>query len=245
MTTTWTTSTSVPGIVFGSEEDVKRELDSRFLLQKVSLDDWRKGTVKTIDNCLKVPPCVTSLAVLGEITALSRRWGKSITLLPCAIAQQAGYSRFTDNLLFTPQDLDNPQFPPSELRPGLFADEVLLHELVHAVRAWSTFFDVFDTDGFEPKTRRRDDQNYWDGNGSGPLEELYAIVITNIYRSENGRPHLRKDHDGNQCLPADLQNPAKFADVWRDKLVSLKLQMPSFVRAIAAVRCAFNPLAMI
>jgi hypothetical protein len=37
-----------------------------------------------------------------------------------------------------------------------------------------------------------------------------AIVVSNVYRSEVGRPGLRRDHWGFEALPAAQEDPAVF-----------------------------------
>lgn len=71
---------------------------------------------------------------------------------------------------------------------GTDPDEALLHELLHAYR-------------FVRGTRskivfNKEDKMY------GDIEELFAILTTNIYMSENGKIRLRKDHNDYFELPA-------------------------------------------
>jgi hypothetical protein len=160
-----------------------------------------------------------------------------VTITPAPDREHLGWDPSADPLPFTPQDWDNPEFKPQSME---LADEVLLHELVHAMRS-ALNVRTPDSRGFNPPPRP--DQDY--GNRF-PLEELYAIVITNVYRSENHRPGLRRDHNDPKIpLPPDLRNPSAFAALWLSQLTRLRMEMVVLFRIIAAVRCEFNPLARV
>lgn len=106
--------------------------------------------------------------------------------------------------------------------PGDDPAEVLLHELVHAVRAMSGRENCLPMDqGFDTR------------------EEFFAVLVTNIYSSERGvfRP-LRADH-GSATL-ADPQD-------WRDNaqiqtlILNFSYSNPSLTHRLARVKTAFNP----
>lgn len=81
--------------------------------------------------------------------------------------------------------LATPEFAPGV---GMGDDEVLLHELLHAFRkVRGTFNNI---------ALKKPDKAY------DNIEELFAILISNIYISENGKTKLRKDHAGFAELPA-------------------------------------------
>jgi hypothetical protein len=155
--------------------------------------------------------------------------------IPSADPDAAGYPGGV--LRFTPQDFDNPALKPGSMN---LADEALLHELIHAV------LDLCQVNqqqrlGIWPPPRI--DQDY--GNES-PLGDFFAILVTNIYRSENQRPNLRSDHtDPPRMLPADLADPAGFVNCWRPVLMHLQGRLPTLINALANVhcpgQCRFNP----
>jgi hypothetical protein len=68
---------------------------------------------------------------------------------------------------------------------GRAPDEVLLHEMVHALNVLT-----HQLAGYESAPA-----------GFGNLEEFTAVLFTNLYSSQTGRP-LRADHSGHEQLPA-------------------------------------------
>jgi hypothetical protein len=110
--------------------------------------------------------------------------------------------------------------------PGGRPDEVLLHELVHALRQglgkWlcAPMDDNFDT-----------------------VEDFYAILVANIYRSENRYTTLRKDHRGFQPLAPPLNNEGEYYKEYRERIDRFIQEMPDpFCNALAVVSCQFNPI---
>jgi hypothetical protein len=79
------------------------------------------------------------------------------------------------------------------------------------------------------------------------VEEFAAIVITNVYRSEKGRPGLRAHHvanpDGSDPpLVYPLTNPRNFLSVWRRQLIRLATDLSFLCNKVAAIDCPFNPI---
>jgi hypothetical protein len=123
--------------------------------------------------------------------------------------------------------------------PGHEPDEILLHELVHALRA------LLGQKRCEAVGDRFDN-----------IEEFGAILITNIYRSECGRSGLRGDHtvddcpgksNGEKCLKpmaGNLVDAKAFYARFKaqmDRLFNSDLR--SLGRQLAVeVNCDFNPL---
>jgi hypothetical protein len=74
-------------------------------------------------------------------------------------------------------------------------------------------------------------------------EEFVAILLTNIYRSENGRQGLRRDHlGGNALLVYPLTNTKNFLTVWRSEIARLAAEMRALCDKVANVLCDFNPI---
>jgi len=110
--------------------------------------------------------------------------------------------------------------------PGGRPDEVLLHELVHSLRQQlgisicMFMYDDFDTS-----------------------EEFDAILVTNIYRSENGYRTLRANHVGHTPLLAPFDDDGKYYQKFRDPIDGFIAAMPAaFCNKLAAVPCRFNPI---
>jgi hypothetical protein len=154
-------------------------------------------------------------------------------------------------LKFVAQDWETPTSTAS-LRA---ADETLLHELVHAYRQTAGLEDSVSLDApFEvlrrgsgsvsqlmtqttASTQTKHSQIY------NEYEEFVAILITNIYRSENKRVGLRRDHLGGEALLAyPLTNAQNFLTVWRPQIGRLCAEMHLLCNQLAAVQCQFNPI---
>jgi hypothetical protein len=102
---------------------------------------------------------------------------------------------------------------------------VLLHEMVHALRMeMGLNLCLAMDDGFDT------------------VEEFYAILIANIYRSECGYRDLRANHNGKQMLAAPLTDDSRFYKQWKDKIDTLCREMSALCNVLAAVPCAFNPI---
>jgi hypothetical protein len=124
-------------------------------------------------------------------------------------------------------------FSPERLRPGgpgFNPDEILFHEMVHAVR---------DTQGASTS-------GYKLGEGYDNAEEFAAVVTTNVYMSEKKQTALRADHGR-----GTLQQPEKFLDSpqvpapgARGLLSMFRLRQPRLFASLAAIdrgTAAFNP----
>lgn len=115
--------------------------------------------------------------------------------------------------------------------PGSLRDEVLLHELVHALRHLR---------GLRTHQPVRFQRTFTYDN----REEFYAILIANIYRSECGRAGLRHDHSGFDPM---FVASADFLKLGRNRayLRRLRREMPALFRALRGVRAEFNPTAFL
>jgi hypothetical protein len=84
-----------------------------------------------------------------------------------------------------------------------------------------------------------------DNPGYTTYEEFFAIVVSNMYRSEKGLTTLRKDHAGFDSLPPDLTDPEKFLkDASNtDHIQKAVEEDPKkiLMNHLADVPCRFNP----
>jgi hypothetical protein len=80
--------------------------------------------------------------------------------------------------------------------PGAQPDEVLCHELVHALRMTQGKFNPIPTDD---NIRKYDSE-----------EEFLAVVTTNVYMSANAKMEFRADHTGNKRLEPPLNTSEGF-----------------------------------
>lgn len=105
------------------------------------------------------------------------------------------------------------------------ADETLLHELLHASRLMKGLFYTFPLRG-----------------GYGNMEEFFANVIENIYRSEKGGSP--RDYGGRPINPDVFLDERLGVDI-RSMLGVLRGQQPALFQELAAIRTAFNPVAQV
>jgi hypothetical protein len=107
--------------------------------------------------------------------------------------------------------------------PGSARDEVLLHEVFHGLRVMmGKLLSVPMGDGYNTQ------------------EEFFAILVTNVYQAEMGRP-LRGNHqDFNE-----LQNAGKFSKTYRSKIDLFRAQHTDLAKALEKVtpkNGAINPI---
>lgn len=108
---------------------------------------------------------------------------------------------------------------------GHTPDEILFHELVHAVRATHGRFAT-------PQKM---------GDNFDNRDEFCAILLTNIYSSELRRP-LRRDHHGDNPLPMSDQGRGNYLSKYFLEVERCFNDHPELSNEIARVNCAFNPL---
>ena len=147
-------------------------------------------------------------------------------------------------ITFTAQDWST----VSQTNQPDIVDEVLLHELIHALRqAMGKEDDATLSAPFERQRRIDNASNYNQlddkyAQSYQNLEEFIAVLLTNIYRSEKSRIGLIRDHAGDYFLAPPLTNPRNFLIVWRPQIVRMCNEMPMLCNAIASVNCYFNPI---
>lgn len=107
--------------------------------------------------------------------------------------------------------------------PGSARDEVLLHEVFHGLRIMLGKIDSVPM-----------------GDSFNTQEEFFAILVTNVYQAEMGRP-LRANHsDFNE-----LKNAGKFSKTYRARINALKTQQADLVKALEKVptkNSVINPI---
>jgi hypothetical protein len=153
-------------------------------------------------------------------------------------------------LSFTAQD-----WVPSNSDSMNAVDETLFHELVHALRQTMGIEDSAPVPAPFEVLRRGDGSVSQLMNQStatkatkhsqvyNNYEEFVAVMITNIYRSEVGRPGLRRDHlGGNALLTYPLTNARNFLTVWRPQIQRMCGEMVAVCDRLAAIDCSFNPI---
>jgi hypothetical protein len=111
---------------------------------------------------------------------------------------------------------------------GSLPDEVLFHEMIHALRNLQGVRNPWPTE----------DKDY------GNEEEFLAIVATNVYISAKGGTQLRANADGHWPLKAPLNTSAGFLTDARNLKILKRYQLiwqPTFGQLSHAVTAVFNP----
>lgn len=104
-------------------------------------------------------------------------------------------------------------------------EEVLLHELVHAMR---------HTVGELDRSCMKDDYNR--------MDEFQAIMVCNIFCSERDRP-LRRNHDSHDPMPRDFAADAfRFYATYNRPISKFVSDHPDLSRQLKKVPCAWNPI---
>jgi hypothetical protein len=137
---------------------------------------------------------------------------------------------------FTPDPSCFVDSKTKDFKPGGTPAESLFHELVHAFRYVT-----------EKGSTRKGPSNSSKSLKKFPefdtQEDFFAVLITNIFASETGRP-LRANHDDLKALPSDLSTDKGFLAV--KEYVHLVRQFcsdhPSVSVQLRDVPSAFNPI---
>lgn len=113
-----------------------------------------------------------------------------------------------------------------KIDPGDGPGEILLHEMVHALRMLS---GIFSDPSFSANPHMDD------------FEEFYAITIQDVYRSERGFQKLRRDHWGHHTLAASLADSDAYYEEYKDAIDKWFVAQKLFCLELANVRTKFNP----
>lgn len=107
--------------------------------------------------------------------------------------------------------------------PGSLPDEILLHEIVHGMRATAGLLHC------QPMGLHYDTE-----------EEFVAVAITNVYMSERGATQLRANHLGFEPL-TNVDTFYGGVMEQRQMIRRLFAQQPQLAHALSCVRASFNP----
>lgn len=231
---------------------------------------WEAGIKLQLHNLLYTPPFQSSRAVVNALARSGRKTQIKPAHLPTAAKPRNAYAQPKDNSVAswagaTPSGksplycADNPKIPGDQtgtalpgMTPGTGAgtdidilytaqdwissagdpggrpDEILLHEMVHGLRQQRG--QLLCTAKGAPNQRY------------DTVEELFAIVVSNIYRSECGYKTLRSDHHGTKPLESPLDDENKFYKRWKDEMDQLAREMTILCVHLAVVECKYNPV---
>jgi hypothetical protein len=167
--------------------------------------------------------------------------GKTIIIIP--FTEKGCNAHAPDQLITVDKNETRIRFSPTTWKVGGMCnpgnpagigtnpDEVLLHELLHTYRKLR---------GTETRALfNKPDKAY------GTIEELWAILLTNIYMSEKGATKFRKDHSGFSELPAKWATSESFLNdpdfsVWIDFFWATESVLLTDIATTSIA--AFNPL---
>lgn len=111
--------------------------------------------------------------------------------------------------------------------PGDGPSEVLFHELVHSTRHLNGTLTKEAMVGLP---------------AGEDIEEFYAILAANIYRSERGFTSLRKDHDSSAKMEPIDAIDSNYYDEYKVAIDKWFTTDRQFCMAMAKVSAKFNPL---
>jgi hypothetical protein len=113
----------------------------------------------------------------------------------------------------------------SDPNAGHAPDQVLFHELAHAVRA-----------GHGRSRSLVPMSEHWENE-----EEFCAILLTNIYSSETGRTMLQY-HASSERMSDAAARPTLFYDRYAEQVARCVKDIPALSRRMADIDCPFNPI---
>jgi hypothetical protein len=188
---------------------------------------WENGVAEVVKT---INTSTVGRAVLDEIQAA----GMKVTIKPARNPTACG-AKGDPEAKCQPKDDGRMVFSPGALgrspdrglswitSPPYRPDDVLVHELFHKAR---------QARGVACVVPRGDE---WHNN-----EELYAILIANIYLSERGLKLLRGSH--RSTFDVLRETADSISDKYSVALYTLQRDMPSFFAKMNAVPCSFNPI---
>lgn len=187
-----------------------------------TLEDYHKSRIKQLEQeALKRPPGATA-SKAGRPVGVPDQLGRKNK-------RQTALVRFTPaNWTYNSINVELGLGTGSPfVEVGSSPDEVLLHELVHALRF---------TAGINNKKRKVAFQERYDN-----WEDWIAILIANIYHSERGLKHRRLDHRSFDFGEAINETFLK-EGLNRMHIRQFRRQQPLLFNDLNDVKASFNPL---
>ena len=138
--------------------------------------------------------------------------------------------------VFTPHGACYAALQKAETNRALYPNEVLFHELVHALRGTSAQYMSFPP--LSGGLKRYDSR-----------EEFIAVLVTNIYVSDpsnRSKSGLRRDHHDNLPLEKGLDGSFEFYRSARNAYAQVAQfcnENRGFTKALSRVKTPFNPIA--
>lgn len=113
------------------------------------------------------------------------------------------------------------------IQPGAGAGELLFHEMIHGYRQQSGLLRYYDKVNGEVSMTS--------------VEEFYAIVAANIYRSERGFTKLRKDHWWFKPIINGPKDSATYYQHYKEYIDKWFAEQKDFCLDLAKCKAKFNP----
>ncbi|MEO8650529.1 MAG: M91 family zinc metallopeptidase [Acidobacteriota bacterium] len=113
------------------------------------------------------------------------------------------------------------------IRPGDGAGEVLFHEMIHGLREMSGLMKYKDRVAGEEKM--------------DSVEEFYAIMAANVYRSERGFKLLRADHWSSRRIKGSLVYQSAYYEHYQSYIDKWFKEQQAFGLDMARTPARFNP----
>ncbi len=113
------------------------------------------------------------------------------------------------------------------IQPGAGPGELLFHEMVHGYRQQSGLFRYSEKVTGEVEMTS--------------VEEFYAIVAANVYRSERGFSKLRNDHWGFKPIKDGRKDSASYYNHYKQYMDKWFTEQKDFCMDMAKVKAKFNP----
>jgi len=210
-----------------------------------SFEDWKEVTLAAFR---KVASTASGLALLQAFQSTLKRTiveplnGSECNAHGSAVHEFVGPREYWAKVKFDPHTYmsgsecyrkrsgANPRY-----NHGALPDEVLFHELSHALRGILS--------------PRHPDELTGGLKRYGSVEEFYAVVLTNIYISDATNGHssgLRADHNHGFPLEKELSGSFTFYESSPQTfplINQLVKENLDFCRKLAAIKASFNPLA--
>lgn len=165
------------------------------------------------DSYAKFAPMMTSFTLPGNITIE----------IPTGFGTGKGSMVYVD---FHPATWRQLIKNTGRIAPGTGPGEILFHEMVHGYRMQCGLMRDDKVAGHEKMDN---------------IEEFYAILAANVYRSDRGFTSLRTDHWGFERLKQTNSYPEVFYDTFKKEIDDWFDRQRPFCLDMARVPAKFNP----